>query len=378
MPVVVYGSTDRLVDSEDVLARLEGINDFVRSWKNIISLAAFAIIIVALVVSGFIFIPKLFEPDSSRNDTLVVFQEYLISLPERVLKERGRDRALEQFENVLKTLEFTAQLNSRSNYITFEVNRFADWNKAEIQKLFRETEVDWNKIAGNSFFNTSVERQHIDPTEPPPSKDWRKENVLTPVKHQGYCSSGWAFATTALVEAAVAISTKSPPVSLSEQQLMDCDYFDRGCYAGNVLTALTYVKENGLTAEEWYPYNPGLITQCQPYEAIAWIKEFSLHKFCCDPWWLEYYGPMVVTISVTKEFISYKSGIFHPLKEDCEYRSIGRHSMLVVGKGISSDGTEYWILRNSLGRTWGEDGYMRFIKGINACGIEDSAIGARL
>ena len=44
---------------------------------------------------------------------------------------------------------------------------------------------------------------------------------------------------------------------------------------------------------------------------------------------------------------------------------------MVVGWGTSGT-TEYWLLRNSWGKTWGESGYMRvqIIAGNGICGVQ--------
>ena len=45
------------------------------------------------------------------------------------------------------------------------------------------------------------------------------------------------------------------------------------------------------------------------------------------------------------------------------------HEVVVVGYGTEK-GTDYWIVRNSWGITWGEHGYFRIKRGANQCQIE--------
>ena len=54
----------------------------------------------------------------------------------------------------------------------------------------------------------------------PVAFDWK--NYLTPVKNQGVCASCWAFASTNVMEAFVAIQYKKAPLALSSQALVDC------------------------------------------------------------------------------------------------------------------------------------------------------------
>merc|ERR1719419_1905073 len=88
------------------------------------------------------------------------------------------------------------------------------------------------------------------------SIDWRKKNVVTPIKNQGACGSCWSFSATGAIEVAVAIETGNL-ISLSEQQLMDCGSAEgeQSCEGGLIDGAFEYVLENhGLDSEADYPY----------------------------------------------------------------------------------------------------------------------------
>jgi len=62
-------------------------------------------------------------------------------------------------------------------------------------------------------------------------------------------------------------------------------------------------------------------------------------------------GPIGCGVSVNDAFEKYTGGIFSDPSDDQI-----NHEISVVGWGVSDDGTEYWIGRNSWGSHWGENG----------------------
>lgn len=78
-------------------------------------------------------------------------------------------------------------------------------------------------------------------------------------------------------------------------------------------------------------------------------------------------GPIGCVISVTQAFEDYDGGVFH----DDGSEPIGGHELALVGWGVTEEGTNYWIGRNSWGTYWGEEGFFKIEMGKNALGIED-------
>jgi len=202
------------------------------------------------------------------------------------------------------------------------------------------------------------------------SVDWTTKNAVTPVKNQAQCGSCWSFSTTGSLEGAYAIASKTL-VSLSEEELVQCDKVDQGCQGGLMDNAFKWIEGNGgLATEECYPYTSGTGTRgtCAPkkcansvtltgFKDVTSGDEDALATAVA-------LGPVSVAIEADKSvFQSYKSGIL-------DSAACGKkldHGVLVVGYG--TDGEDYWKVKNSWGATWGEQGYLRMARGKNMCGI---------
>lgn len=78
-------------------------------------------------------------------------------------------------------------------------------------------------------------------------------------------------------------------------------------------------------------------------------------------------GPIGCGIHANKQLDEYEGGIF----EQFVLFPLMNHEVAVVGWGVDEDsGLEYWIVRNSWGTAWGEDGYARIRMHKNNLGLE--------
>ncbi|KAH7643359.1 group 1 mite allergen-like protein [Dermatophagoides farinae] len=214
----------------------------------------------------------------------------------------------------------------------------------------------------------------------PDSFDWRDHQAVTPAKNQGQCGSCWTFATAGSIESAYLIKnrTTNQQFDLSEQQMVDCASGPRsGCQGGTSYQAFNYVKDNGLTSEQYEPYR-ARDSFCFPYfdPVIAEIDNYCLRSrqrytrsFQTEQLndddiqrALVAFGPLYTAINAdpisTK---NYRSGIFN----DSSCPEQINHAVLLVGYTPDA-----WIIKNSWGKSWGEQhGYFRLARGFNRCGI---------
>lgn len=184
----------------------------------------------------------------------------------------------------------------------------------------------------------------------------------------------WSFSAVAAMEGITSITNGKSSISLSEQEVVDCDISgeDKGCQGGLMDHAFKFIIQNkGITTEGNYPYK-GVDGTCNKnkiasatiadYEDVPANNEKQLLKAVANQ-------PVSVAIEASgSDFRFYKSGVF---TGECGTEL--DHGVTVVGYGTAEDGTKYWLVKNSWGIKWGEEGYIRMKRDIDAkqglCGI---------
>ncbi|XP_072102836.1 cathepsin L.1 [Mobula birostris] len=211
----------------------------------------------------------------------------------------------------------------------------------------------------------------------PDTVDWRTKGYVTPVKDQKMCGSCWAFSATGALEGQHFRKT-GQLLSLSEQQLVDCssEYGNFGCNGGFMNNAFQYIIDNGGIDSEWsYPYeaedrpcryNPRTVgATCYGFINVQSGSELLL-KYA-----VAMNGPVSVAIDAShSSFRFYSSGIYDEKMCSSDFLD---HAVLAVGYG-TLEGTDYWLVKNSWGTYWGDDGYIYMSRNKNnQCGIATAA-----
>jgi C1A family cysteine protease len=229
----------------------------------------------------------------------------------------------------------------------------------------------WKTV--KKFFSLRVlepRRFELKSIDPPETFDWRDHGAVSEVKDQGSCGSCYAFSAIAAVESQYFMKTGKHAI-LSEQQIMDCSIDNEGCFGGSPLAVFTFLHENEIVSAEDYPYE-GKEGWCRSRGKPK--TDVKVHGFSLDfaqrdedlKKSVAQLGPLMINIRVIPTFVFYQNGIY----DDPDCGQPMNHGMLLVGYGHDVEkNLDYWILKNSWGKSWGEEGYMRIVMGKNMCDL---------
>ncbi|XP_065193392.1 procathepsin L-like [Sycon ciliatum] len=273
-----------------------------------------------------------------------------------------------------KNQELIQETNQKKLGFTVAMNQFADLTKDDFARSgLAQPEATNYKRTGGAFLFPENE----DPANLPTEVDWRKHGYVTAAKDQKLrkCGSCWAFAATGALEGQHFRKT-GKLVSLSEQNLVDCASAegDAGCRGGLPSYAFTYIAINGgIMSEADYPYkavkgNCSYNRNRAVAHDIGWVRLPAMNETTLKQA-VATIGPVAVAIDANDPlFWSYKSGIFN--STSCgSGRQYLTHGVLVVGYG-TQDGKDYWLVKNSVGTSYGQDGYIKMTRNAdNQCGI---------
>ena len=203
------------------------------------------------------------------------------------------------------------------------------------------------------------ESREYDLSDLPKEVDWRTKGAVTEVKNQGQCGSCWAFSTTGSLEGANFIAT-GKLVSLSEQELVSCSSSEGnyGCQGGLMDNAFKWIEDDnkGIASEDDYPYasGGGAEPKCENYHKnVADVASFTDVEANNPAALVSALAKQPVSIAIEADrsaFQFYSTGVIK--KGSCGTKL--DHGVLLVGYG-TEDGTDYWLVKNSWSKGWGDN-----------------------
>jgi C1A family cysteine protease len=272
-----------------------------------------------------------------------------------------------KFATFKENVELIRRHNAGNHSYTMGVNLFADMNREEFKAFVHSMPP---KIpAATTMYKRPAHLVGAAPQE----IDWRDKGVVTPVKNQGQCWSCWAFSTAGTLESWHAIKNGGPSalVSLSEQELVDCANDQcYGCSGGWPYKAMEFVEQNGLCSESGYPYEgqdqPCAMSQCTPVIKPGDLTGYTQMATEDDMTTALLDGPISVLVEADQAaFQFYQSGVM----DDPSCGTQIDHAIINVGLSMSQGANGYWIVKNSWGASWGDNGYIMIARDVNECGI---------
>lgn len=301
------------------------------------------------------------QPLEESVELLGQFKEFMVRYNKVYSSQEETNQRLQIFHENLKTAEKLQSLDQGS--AEYGVTKFSDLTEEE----FRSTYL--NPLLSQWTLHKPMKPAFPAKDPAPASWDWRDHGAVSSVKNQGMCGSCWAFSVTGNIEGQWFLKNGTL-LSLSEQELVDCDGLDQACKGGLPSNAYEAIEKlGGLESESDYSYN-GRKQNCgfSTSKVAAYINSsVELPKDEKEiAAWLAENGPVSVALNAfAMQF--YRKGVSHPLKIFCSPWMID-HAVLMVGYG-ERKGVPFWAIKNSWGEDYGEQGYYYLYRGSNACGI---------
>ncbi|KAI5639633.1 papain family cysteine protease domain-containing protein [Phthorimaea operculella] len=298
-----------------------------------------------------------------------IFKEFQEKFHKKYLNNKEYNYRFQIFR---KALEDINKRNEESDGEVYGITEFADMTLDEF--LYEHTGFKSGLPLKNNSKIVSLSSHSVPDANLPENWDWRSKGLVTQVRHQGVCSSCWSFSAVGCVEGQYA-KKHGVLLTLSEQQLVDC--YKRTCRIGDwpheALRAAA--KMGGLMLAQDYPYSSifGHHGQCKFKKDKVYVKVTSGTQYGVRDEdhlksFLYSYGPVAIGIKAARGFIYYRGGIATARHLGCRPGEPIDHAVLLVGYG-TENGIPFWIIKNSAGKEWGEDGFIRIRRGENTCNI---------
>jgi len=250
-------------------------------------------------------------------------------------------------------------------------------------------------LKGGPKLPRKVFNQKLDvPTSFDSRTNWPNCWTMKQIRDQSACGSCWAFGAVEAMSDRYCVFKKQN-ISISAEDMNSCcTSCGYGCGGGYPSAAWQYWVGEGVVTEKCYPYSlpgcdhhlpnskhpcpsqeyptPSCTQQCVDSENWSSAKQFGATAYSISgeqdiKQEIMQNGPVETQFTVYADFLSYKSGVYSHITGNL----LGGHAVKFLGWGVTSNGTDYWIVANSWNPDWGNQGYFWILRGEDECGIED-------
>ena len=218
--------------------------------------------------------------------------------------------------------------------------------------------------------------------------DWRNvsgDSWMTPIKDQGNCGSGWAFAALGAVEARMKLAANNPNLrpDLSEQYLLSCG--PGNCSSGSSNLTADWLLCQGTVDDACFAYRGLDTVPCTESCFDRDARKYKIEGWCWvsgEPDVIDvpriqqevlFGGPVSSKMAVYEDFYLYDDDIY----EHAAGALVGSQWVDILGWGTNNS-TDYWICKNSWGAGWGDSGWFRIKMGDSLIGYEAVAYQPRI
>lgn len=293
------------------------------------------------------------------------FLSLYIDADGKLRRRQQQERKDDLEESKRKLEEEKKRLEEEKKKADEEKRKQLEKEQKELEEYQKLNEQDQNKL------NQEEKTDIIDAPNPKAAAfNWRDRGMMTSVRNQSTCGSCWAFTSAAAMEANFMIR-RGITLDIAEQNILDCSG-GGSCSGGWYANVFNYYMRNSVVQESAAPYKNkegsctvrnssgnhkisawGYVKRDMGIPTVAEMKE----ALCT-------YGPICATIKATNAFQGYKSGIFDEHARVTGPRDIN-HAVLIVGW---DDAKRAYLVKNSWGTAWGEQGYVWVEYGCNNIG----------
>jgi len=303
--------------------------------------------------------------------------------------------------------------NYRADYVGFDTSKpdpsyFVVPTKYPVSDFTKvpssEAKATWSakKYPGKKFqlnplsktlFHSSMQQSFVAPKRSSPRlavpdsfdarDNWPNCSTIKQIRNQGQCGSCWAFGAAESFGDRYCITTGNS-ITFSPQFIVDCYVDNDGCGGGYPDLAWMDLIDKGVVSDEcrqYYGKNLKCTDVCDDQSAMKKYYAKSAYSPYVDfdinetvrliQEEIMKNGPVEAAFFVFADFDGYSGGVYQRTTTSME----GGHAVKIIGWGTDKDTKlPYWLIANSWGEDWGENGYFRIRRGTNECGIETEVV----